>query len=157
MGALRFIAVILTALAFAPVGAHLFEFPNKINLSEEHYFLVQSIYRGWALFGIVIVAAIVANLLVASMLWRQRRVVWPSLAAAMLLAATLLVFFAWIYPANVATANWTAASSNWESLRTQWELSHAANAVLTFVALCCAALPCQEVSTNSFSGEPNLR
>jgi hypothetical protein len=43
----------LTAPALVPVGAHLFELPNKIGLSEEHYFLVQSIYRGWALFGIV--------------------------------------------------------------------------------------------------------
>ncbi|TMJ67612.1 MAG: DUF1772 domain-containing protein, partial [Alphaproteobacteria bacterium] len=59
----------MTALAFVPVGAHLFELPNKIGLSEQHYFVVQSIYRGWALFGVVIFAAIAANLTVAATLW----------------------------------------------------------------------------------------
>jgi hypothetical protein len=140
LGTLQFSAVILTALTFVPVGAHLFEMPNKLGLFEEHYFVVQSIYRGWALFGIVILAAIITNLLVATMLWREGRVIWPNLAAGLILAATLLVFFAWTYPANVATDNWTVMPTNWEGLRAQWELSHAANAILAFVALCCAAL-----------------
>jgi hypothetical protein len=56
------------------------------------------------------------------------------------LAATLVIFFAWTYPANVATANWTAAPANWAELRTQWEYSHAANAVITFAALCAVTL-----------------
>jgi hypothetical protein len=67
----QFVAVILTALTFAPSGAHLFELPNKIGLSEEHYFIVQSIYRGWAFFGIVIVAGIGTNLTLAVMLMRR--------------------------------------------------------------------------------------
>jgi hypothetical protein len=52
----------------------------------------------------------------------------------------LPVFFAWTYPANVATSNWTVVTADWGSLRVQWELLHATNAILTFVALCCAAL-----------------
>jgi len=67
MRLLQFIAVILTALVFAPTGAHLFELPNKIILPKEQYFIVQSVYRGWALFGIVIIGAIAANLVAA---WR---------------------------------------------------------------------------------------
>jgi hypothetical protein len=137
---LQFIAVVLTALAFVPGGAHLFELPNKIGLSERHYFFVQSIYRGWALFGTVIIAAIAANLLAAATSWHKGRPFWPSLAAGLILAATLLVFFEWTYPANQATNNWTVLTADWETLRTQWELSHAANAILTFIALCCAAL-----------------
>jgi hypothetical protein len=74
----------LTAPALVPVGAHLFELPNKIGLSEEHYFLVQSIYRGWALFGIVIFAAILTNLLAAALLWREARAFWPNLAAGLI-------------------------------------------------------------------------
>jgi hypothetical protein len=137
---LQFIAVVLTALAFVPGGAHLFELPNKIGLSEQPYFLVQSIYRGWALFGTVIIAAVIANILVAAKLWHKGRPFWPSLAAGLILAATLLVFFEWTYPANQTTNNWTVPTADWEILRTQWELSHAANAILTFIALCCAAL-----------------
>ena len=56
--------------------------------------------------------------------------------AALLLAAGLAVFFQWTLPTNQATANWTRLPEEWESLRAQWEWSHAANAVLTFLALC---------------------
>jgi hypothetical protein len=46
------------------------------------------------------------------------------------------IFFAWTYPANVATANWTRVPADWETLRGQWEYSHAVNAVVMFAALC---------------------
>jgi hypothetical protein len=82
---LQFIAVVLTAVAFVPAGAHLFELPHKIALTEHDYFVVQSIYRGWALFGIVIITAIAANLALALMLWRRREPFWPSLAAGLIL------------------------------------------------------------------------
>ena len=140
MRTLLAVAVVLTALAFVPVGAHLLELPNKIALSQQQYFIVQSIYRGWALFGFVIFAAIGANLLAALTLQRRRKPFWPSLAASLILALTLLVFFEWTYPVNLATDNWTVMPGDWEVLRTQWEISHATNAILTFIALCCAAL-----------------
>lgn len=140
MGMLQAAAVVLTALALVPGGAHLFELPNKIALPEAQYFVVQSIYRGWALFGAVIFAAIGANLLAALVLWRRRRPWWPSLEASLLLIMMLMVFFSWTYPANQATQNWTVVPADWQALRTQWELSHAASAVLTFIALCCATL-----------------
>jgi hypothetical protein len=85
-------------------------------------------------------SAIGANLLVALLLYRRRKPFWLSLSAGLILAGTLIVFFAWTYPANQATANWTAVSADWRALRVQWEVSHAANAVLTFIALCCAAV-----------------
>jgi hypothetical protein len=95
---LPFFSVILTALALLPGGAHLFELPNKIGLPQEQYFVVQSIYRGWALFGVVIIAAVATNLLLALMLWRRGRTYRPALAAGLIMAATLVVFFAWTYP-----------------------------------------------------------
>ena len=139
MRALQAAAVVLTALALVPGGAHFFEMPNKIGLPEQQYFSVQSIYWGWALFGIVIFAAIGANFVVALLLWRRRKPFCLSLSAGLFLAGTLLVFFAWTYPANQATANWTSVPADWQALRVQWEASHAGNAVLTFIALCCAA------------------
>ena len=42
---LQFVAMVLTALALVPGGAHLFALANKINLSESDYFITQSIYR----------------------------------------------------------------------------------------------------------------
>ena len=90
---LQFVAVILTALALVPSGAHLFELPHKVALSEEQYFIVQSIYRGWSLFGTVIIAAVVANLLLALILFRHGKNFWLSIAAGLVLAGTLAIFF----------------------------------------------------------------
>src|SRR6266481_953118 len=42
--------------------------------------------------------------------------------------------------ANLATNNWMMIPDNWEQLRREWEYSHAANAVVTFAALCSVAL-----------------
>jgi hypothetical protein len=136
---LAFLAPVLTALALVPGGAHLLELPNKLALGEAEYFTVQQIYRGWALLGIVLFAALFANLLFAVLLRRRGRDGFTlALAAFLLIAATLAIFFAWTFPANQATQNWTSAPANWEVLRTQWEWSHAVNALLTFLALCAA-------------------
>jgi hypothetical protein len=132
----QFLAIVLTALALVPAGAHLFELPNKIGLAEHDYFVVQSIYRGWALLGIVLFGALAANLVLAVMVRRQRAPLWWALVASVLVAATLVIFFTWTYPANRATSNWTVVPANWPELRMQWEYAHAANAILTFLALC---------------------
>jgi hypothetical protein len=136
----QFLAIVFTALALVPAGAHLFELPNKIGLAEDAYFVVQNIYRGWALFGIVLFGALAANLALAIMVRRQRAPFWLALAGFLLVAATLAIFFTWTYPANQATSNWTVVPANWQELRTQWEYAHAANAVLTFLALCSVTL-----------------
>ena len=132
----RFFAVILTALALVPAGAHFFELPNKIRLSQEQYFTVQGVYRGWALFGFVLLGAIGANLAHAILIRDEPRAFWFALLAFLLMVALFAIFFIWTYPANQATFNWTVAPANWASLRIQWEYSHAANAVMTFLALC---------------------
>jgi hypothetical protein len=138
--AVQFLAVIFTALALVPGGAHLFSLPNKIGLAQDNYFVIQNIYRGWALFGFVLFPALLLNLLLA---WIERARAAASLlafAAALGIAATLAIFFAWTYPANVATTNWTSAPANWQVLRWQWDYSHAVNAVITFAALCAVTL-----------------
>jgi hypothetical protein len=137
---MQFLAVVLTALALVPAGAHLFELPNKIGLDQEPYFIVQKIYRGWALFGIVLFGALAADLGLAIILRRRRAPFWLALTAFILIAATLAIFFTWTYPANQATGNWTEVPDNWRDLRTQWEYAHAVNALLTFLALCAVTL-----------------
>ena len=135
----QFLAIVLTALALVPAGAHLFELPNKIGLPEHDYFVVQNIYRGWALFGIVLFGALAANLALAVLVRRQRAPFWLVVAAFLLVAATLAIFFTWTYPANQATSNWTVVPANWQELRSRWEYAHATNAALTFLALCALA------------------
>ena len=136
----QFLAIVLTALALVPAGAHLFELPNKIGLAQDDYFVVQNIYRGWALFGIVLFGALAADLAVAVMVRRQRAPFRLAVLAFLLVVATLVIFFTWTYPTNQATSDWTAVPANWEELRLQWEYAHAANAVLTFLALCAVTL-----------------
>jgi hypothetical protein len=136
----QFLALALTALALVPSGAHLFEFPNKMSLGAEQYFIVQNIYRGWNLFGIVLIAALIANLALALLLRGQGAPFALALFGFFSIALTLVIFFIWTYPANQATNNWTTIPNNWEQLRRQWEYSHAANAVVTFAAFCSVAL-----------------
>jgi hypothetical protein len=135
-----FLAIILTALALVPAGAHLFELPNKIDLPQEQYFVVQGIYRGWALFGFVLIPAILVDLALAVMQRHWTGPFWLAVAGFLCTAATLAIFFIWTYPANIATSNWTVAPAGWADLRQQWEYAHAVNAVLTFVALCSVTL-----------------
>lgn len=134
----QFLAVVLTALALVPLGSHLMALPNKIGLPEEAYFITQGIYRGWALSGVFLIGSLVALLAVAALERGRARAF--ALAGAGLMAASLAVFFAWTFPANQATENWTVVPPEWRDLRAQWEYSHAANALVVLAALCCSVL-----------------
>jgi energy-coupling factor transporter transmembrane protein EcfT len=138
---MRFLAIVLLALALAPVTAHLLALPNKIDVPEQQYFTDQSIYYGWALpTGIVLISAIVVSLVLTIMSRGRGMSFWFALVGFLLITATLVVFFIWTFPANQATVNWTTVPDNWRELRQQWEYSHATNAVLTFLALCAVTL-----------------
>jgi len=55
------LAVILTGLALIAPGAHLFEYRKKIAMPADEYFVVQKIYDGWWLVGLILPAAFIAN------------------------------------------------------------------------------------------------
>lgn len=135
---LGFLAIVLTALALVPAGAHVAAMSAKLALGHDAYFAVQGIYRGWASFGFVILAALAANIGHAVRARADRGACVLSLAAAGLIVVGLGAFFAWTYPANQATANWTRVVPQWAALRARWEYGHAFNAAATFLALCCA-------------------
>ena len=137
---IEFLALALTALALVPAGAHFFELPAKIALGQDQYFIVQGIYAGWSRFGFILTGALIADIVFIYLVRDQRVPLLLASAATVLMAATLVTFFLWIYPANQATANWTTIPANWETLRAQWEHTHAINAVLTFTAFCALAL-----------------
>jgi hypothetical protein len=136
----QFFALVLTALALVPVGAHLAALPNKIGMNEPSYFVAQSIYNGWAWFGVVLIGAIIANAIAAIVSRAQFRPFMLAALASLLMLATLAIFFAFTFPANQAAVNWTIVPQNWQELRWQWEWSHAVNAVITFAAFCCISL-----------------
>ena len=81
-------------------------------------------------------------------LLRRRRIAFHLVAVGFFLTVVALaIFFAWTYPVNLATDNWTAASPDWESLRLRWEYSHAAAAAVLFVALCSLILSVLRIET----------
>ena len=137
---IQFLANILTALALVPSGAHLAAMPNKMAMAQAAYFVAQQVYAGWALFGIVLFGALVANLAHTIVLRRLGRSFGYALASLLFIAAGLVIFFVWTFPTNQATNNWTVVPKNWNALRIQWEYSHAANAVVTFTALVCVVI-----------------
>jgi hypothetical protein len=93
MRVIQAVAVILTALALVPSGAHLAEMSTKLTLDREQYFVVQQIYCGWALFGAVLFAGFFVNLVMAVLLWRRRqRFILPAIAC-LAIAASLITFF----------------------------------------------------------------
>jgi hypothetical protein len=102
----QFLAIMLTALALVPSGAHLAALPNKMAMAQAAYFVAQQIYAGWALFGIVLFGALVANLAHAIVLRTLGRSFGYALASFLLIAANLAIFFVWTFP-NQATNNWT--------------------------------------------------
>ena len=138
--AVQFVALVFTALALVPYGAHLFSLPNKIGMTQEHYFIAQRVYDGWWLMGFILFPAMAFDLILAIMLRAERPAFYFALAGCISLAATLAVFFAFTQPANAATQNWTAVPAGWEELRTRWEYSHAVNAILTFASFCFITL-----------------
>lgn len=143
MLALQFIALFLTAFALVPGGSHAASLLTKLHMTQEAYFTAQTVYNGWALFGIASIGALVANAVLAIAVRKEPLPFRLMLLAVLCLAGGLVIFFAYTYPANVATQNWTVVPADWEALRWQWEMSHAANAALTlagFGALCLATL-----------------
>jgi hypothetical protein len=135
-----FLALVFTALALVPYGAHLFSLPNKIGMTQEHYFIAQRAYDNWAPVSLVLFPAVLFNIILAYLLRGEGAAFYLALAGCVCMAATLVVFFIWTYPGNVGTKNWTVAPANWEYLRTRWEYSHAANAVLAFASFCLMTL-----------------
>jgi hypothetical protein len=87
--------------------------------------------------GILAAAAFATNLW-AAILLRGQTSFGLSAAAAVIVLATIAAFFGWTQKVNKATGYWSERPGNWRALRRRWEFSHAANAALTFAALCCA-------------------
>jgi hypothetical protein len=133
--AVQFLAILFTVLALVPGAAHLLELPNKMKLDRDAYMVVQRIYSGWALAGVALLAALATTLWLAIVSRAQALPMMLALSAFALLLITLAAFYVWVLPVNRATSQWTTATANFEELRARWEYTHAANAVLTLVAV----------------------
>jgi hypothetical protein len=132
---LYFLALMFTAIAMGLALAHLFELPNKIDIGAEHYLIVQRSYDNWAVIGLIVPVAFLSVLILTFVLRGSGAVFVLALIALLLLVGELVAFWAFIFPVNQATENWTMLPNNWEALRAQWEYAHAVRAILYVLAL----------------------
>jgi len=132
---LRLAALLLTAIAMSAGFAHLLALPNKMAMGRADYLVAQQACRGWALLGVVVIGALIANGTLAALVRASRTEFRLVLIATLCVVLSLIVFFLFTFPANQATANWTVLPDDWEALRRQWEYSHAIGAMLYFVAV----------------------
>jgi hypothetical protein len=130
-----FLSIACVALALVPAGAHLAELPHKFRLSAHEYLVVQQLYGGWSLFGVVVSGAMLSTGVLTVLEHREPRLLAAAVLAFLCILCTQIVFRVFTQPANRATRNWTVLPENWMQLRNQWEYSHAASAVLNLIAL----------------------
>jgi hypothetical protein len=139
------VALLATSLALGAALAHALELPNKIDMSREHYFIVQRAYDGWSHLAYLLAVQLVGLLGLALLYRAEPHVLTPVMVALACFVAAQAIFWIWTFPANQATENWTMQPDNWEVLRRQWEFSHLAGAgfqTLAMTALIVAVLRC---------------
>jgi hypothetical protein len=130
-----FLSIACVALALVPAGAHLAELPHKFKLSAHDYLVVQQLYAGWSIFGVIVSCALLSTGVLTVVERREPAILTAALLAFLCILGTQVAFWVFTQPANRATRNWTMLPENWMQLRNQWEYSHAASAVLNLVAL----------------------
>src|SRR5439155_11191897 len=92
------------ARADAP-GAHVFELLRKMALPEAQYHIVQDIYRGWWIVGLLLPAALIANAALAIAVRDDGSARGLAIGAAALLLINLIVFAVWTLPVNRVTSD----------------------------------------------------
>jgi hypothetical protein len=132
---IKVISLIFTTLVFGSAFAHLLEMFHKMQFSKDEYLLVQQIYQGWSILGILIFLDLISISLLAANSRHQPFQFRVNVLAFFFVLAALVIFFIFTFPANRQTVNWTELPSNWEILRLRWETSHAISAILYFIAL----------------------
>ncbi|HTE46102.1 MAG TPA: hypothetical protein VK636_12700 [Gemmatimonadaceae bacterium] len=131
----RLFSIILTALSLSAGVAHVLELSAKLRMSAATYLSTQQLYRGWALTGVVQVAALMATVALAIRLRTTQGAFRLATGATGAIVASLVIFFTLTLPVNRVTRNWTVLPSNWEGMRRRWEFSHAVGAVCLLMAL----------------------
>lgn len=142
-----FVALLLAALVMGLEFAHVLEWPSKATYQGSLYVLLQeSLYIWFGNIGSVLyLLAIVISFLLALALRGDRsgrRLVGIACALEVL---ALALFFAVIYPVNLAFPVFgpVTVPADWAALRDRWELGHAVGFALftaAFVLLLLAVL-----------------
>ncbi len=133
------VTLLATTLALGAGLAHSYELPAKMALSEEEYFTVQQIYRGWSNIAFTLLVEMTGLIALLIVYWKFPRIRAPLIAALAAFLASQALFWVFTFPANLATENWTVSPDNWRDLRRQWEYSHLGGAAFQLIALMALA------------------
>jgi hypothetical protein len=129
----RFLAVMLPAVALLQSGASLLALPNNGDVPAGTYFVVVH-GLGWT--GVVLIGAVIATALLAVLVRKRPISFWLAFVGLATITTTLVIFLRWIDPTDGFAGTWTAARADWPSLRQQWEYGYAAMAVLALMTVC---------------------
>jgi hypothetical protein len=124
----RFVAVMLAALTLGLGFCHLMQLPSRLGWDQ--YLWVGSTLQGglYNLFGsigaLIDVATVIALALLAYFVRERGRPGFRlALAAALLLALALALWWVLVYPVNVELAKWVngPVPSDWTDYRSRWD------------------------------------
>jgi hypothetical protein len=143
---LRFPTLLLAALGLAPGAAHVLEMPIKMQYSPDLYVSVTStLYALFGSVGAVIQVAAVLCAFLSTYLMRNTPMFRMTLAGALALALSLVLWGALVAPVNSAWADaWSTTPQSvagvYAQLRPRWEYGHVAAFVAWLVGYCVLQL-----------------
>lgn len=127
----------VAALSLGPSFAHVLEAAPRLTVWSAELWRETTVFKGqfrlFAAVGALLdVAAIVCPAVLAYLLWNDRPASAYALAAAILYAAALVTWFAWVRPANGVLATWQPGPipADFDQIRLRWETGHMAVAAL---------------------------
>jgi Domain of unknown function (DUF1772) len=142
----RFITITLTALLMGATFCHALESPAKMRYPAELYLtLHRTLYAAFGppnIGAIIEIGAILAALALAFLTRKRRPAFWLTFAGAAFLLAGLVVYLAFVEPANVAMKAMplNAPPAGWTRWRDQWEYGHIAHFVFNLLGFSALAL-----------------
>ncbi|MBZ9757189.1 DUF1772 domain-containing protein [Mesorhizobium sp. ESP6-5] len=144
------LATMIAALSLGPSFAHVLESVPRLTRWSPALWREATVFNGqflpFAIIGAPLdVAAIICPGLLAWLLRQDRSAFWFALAATLLYALSLVLWFVLVKPANKVLATWVPGPipDNFDAIRLRWETGHMAVAAAKaagFVSLVVALL-----------------
>lgn len=135
----RLVTILFIALSLTPALGHLLELPAKMTYDAALWLTVsQTLYGAFGTIGGFFEVGAVVTAVVLTILVRHRHPAFGwTLLGALCVAAAHAAFWIWLAPVNATVAGLTLETlpTDWMDLRNRWEYTHAARAVLQFIAL----------------------
>jgi hypothetical protein len=145
---IRFAVIMLAALSLGVGIGHLMELPARMAWDQDLW--VGATAQGYALsglLGVLLQVFTIIALIVLAVLLRRHNVSGApfTIAAAVMFAIGLLVWWIFVYPVNVELAKWVngPVPGDWAGWRALWEWGQAANGLAQlagFAALIASVL-----------------